>query len=122
MSTLGERFVHALAGKDTGGLRDVFRSDLNFRGMTPGRFWEADTCTAFLDDVLLGTWFEPSDKIVKVLEVNTGNVGPRERISYQLLVENPDGRYLVEQQAYYDVDGDQIGWLRIMCAGYQPIN
>ena len=32
---------------------------------------------------------------------------------------HPDIDFL-EQQAYYETDGDQISWLRIMCAGYQP--
>lgn len=65
-----------------------------------------------MQEVLLGAWFEPSDDIVKVIETGTGRVGSRDRVSYHLLVENPDGRHVVEQQAYYEVDGDQIGWLR----------
>jgi len=31
------------------------------------------------------------------------------------------GEYLVEQQAYYDTEGDQISWMRVLCAGYRPV-
>jgi hypothetical protein len=36
-------------------------------------------------------------------------------------VRNSDGEHLVEQQAYMSERDGQIGWLRIMCAGYRPI-
>ena len=26
----------------------------------------------------------------------------------------------VGQQAYFDLDGDRIGWMRVMCAEFQP--
>jgi hypothetical protein len=42
MTDLGPRFVAALAAKDTDGLVALFASEVDFRGMTPGRFWEAD--------------------------------------------------------------------------------
>lgn len=122
MSNAGERFVDALASKDAGALLAVLRPDVDFRGMTPNRFWEATDSGKCVDEILLGAWFEPSENIVKVVEVDTGRVGSRERISYQFLVENPDGQFLVEQQAYFEADDDRIRWLRIICAGYQPID
>jgi hypothetical protein len=41
MTTLGERFVRALAAKDFAGVAAVLHPQVDFRGMTPGRFWEA---------------------------------------------------------------------------------
>jgi hypothetical protein len=38
MTDLGPRFVAALAAKDTDGLVALFASEVDFRGMTPGRF------------------------------------------------------------------------------------
>jgi hypothetical protein len=37
-------------------------------------------------------------------------------------VENPDGEYLVEQQAYYEPDGDHMGSLRVMCVSFLPVS
>lgn len=89
--------------------------------MTPGSFWEAQDSHVVVDEILLGEWFEPKDSIREVLAVETADVGPRNRVGYRLIVENPDGRFLVEQQAYYELQGDRIGWLRVMCAGMLQI-
>jgi hypothetical protein len=43
------------------------------------------------------------------------------RIGYWLRVENADGQHVIEPQAYYEPDGEQIGRLRIMCAGFLPM-
>jgi hypothetical protein len=41
-------------------------------------------------------------------------------VTYRLQVTRDGREYLVEQQAYYDTDGDQISWMRVLCAGYRP--
>jgi hypothetical protein len=52
-----------------------------------------------------------------------GAVGDRARVAYQLRVVSPDGVFLVEQQAYFEVDDDdRINWLRIMCSGFRAIS
>ena len=50
-----------------------------------------------------------------------GRVPGREHVSYLLRVRNDDGEHLVEQQAYYNTDGAQISWMRVLCSGYQPL-
>ena len=117
---LGRDFAEALGRKDAVRLKALLRSDVDFRAMTPGRFWEADSADTVVDDILLGTWFEPSDEITEIVGVETATVGQRQRVGYRFSVRNPDGRYLVEQQAYLQPDGERIGWLRVMCAGFQP--
>jgi hypothetical protein len=117
---LGRDFAEALGHKDAVRLKALLRSDVDFRAMTPGRFWESDSADTVVDDILLGKWFESSDEITEIVEVETARVGQRQRVGYRFSVTNPDGRYLVEQQAYLQPEGEQIGWLRVMCAGYQP--
>lgn len=117
---LGVRFVKALAAKDRAGLLDVLAPEVDFRALTPNRFWEAASAEELVDDVLLGVWFEPTDRIDSLAELQTGAVGGRHRVSYRLMVTNPDGVHLVEQQAYYDAEDDRIAWLRVMCAGFRP--
>jgi ketosteroid isomerase-like protein len=117
----GERFARAIAAKDVPALLDVLEPDVDFRAMTPGRFWEAATAKEVVDDVVLGRWFEPSDRIDALESVESDTVADRERVVYRFHVSNPDGAFLVEQCAYYDVtDDDRIGWLRVMCVGYRP--
>jgi hypothetical protein len=88
--------------------------------MTPGRFWEASTAAQVVDEVLR-CWFEDSDQIDEVLQVDTTRVADRERVGYRLAVSNPDGRFLVEQQVYYETSDGLITWMRAMCSGFRPI-
>ena len=88
--------------------------------MTPSRFWEADDAATVVDGTMLGHWFEPQDVITDVIETESGRVGPRASLRYRFAVTSPDGPHVVEQQAYYETDGERISWLRIMCAGYLP--
>ena len=97
----------------------LLHPEVDFRGMTPGRVWEADGP----DDVLavLGTWFDVGDVIEGVELVETDGFADRERVGYRLRVRNDGGLHLVEQQAYLTERDGRIGWLRIMCAGYRPV-
>ncbi|MDE3064908.1 MAG: hypothetical protein KGJ36_04465 [Acidobacteriota bacterium] len=117
---LGERFAFALGHRDAGALKALLAADVDFRGMTPGKTWEPSGADELVDEVLLGAWFEPTDRITEVVSVETGHVGQRRRVGYRFAVTNPDGDFLVEQQAYFDVADGQISWLRIVCSGYQP--
>ncbi len=119
--TPGEEFVRALVAKDAHGLKELLSPSVDFKALTPGRFWESDSVDEIVDETLLGAWFEPSDEIETVDSVETSKVGDRHRVAYRLRVRNSDGRFVVEQQAYYDVAEGTISWLRILCAGYQPL-
>jgi hypothetical protein len=118
--SLGGRFVEALAAKDHAQLASLLHPEVDFRAMTPGRFWEASTATQVVDEVLR-CWFEDSDQIDEVLEVDTTRVADRERLGYRLVVSNPDGRFIVEQQAYYETSDGLISWMRTMCSGLRPM-
>jgi hypothetical protein len=119
---IGQLFAAALAKKDTAALLDILDSEVDFRGLTPGRFWETGSAQALVDDILLGAWFEADDHIDSLESVELGSVADRARVSYRLRVSNPDGVYLVEQQAYFGVGNDRINWLRILCSGYRAID
>jgi hypothetical protein len=112
--------VEALAAKDHAQLASLLHPEVDFRAMTPGRFWEASTATQVVDEVLR-CWFEDSDQIDEVLEVDTTRVADRERLGYRLVVSNPDGRFIVEQQAYYETSDGLISWMRAMCSGLRPM-
>ena len=117
---LGARFVRALAAKDETELLAVLDPAVDFKGLTPGRFWEATSSREVVTDVLLGRWFEPSDAIEGIEHVEHDEVVDRHRVGYRLRVTNGDGPHVVDQQAYYAVDAERITWLRIMCAGFRP--
>ena len=117
--TLGEQFARAVAAKDHGRVRDLLHPDVDFRAMTPKRVWEA----ADTEDVIaaLGVWFDEGDTIEGIDALSVDSFADRERVGYRLRVRNGDGDHLVEQQAYLSEQDGRIGWLRIMCSGYRPV-
>jgi hypothetical protein len=121
VSTPGEQFVRALAAKDTAALLAVLSPTVDFRGMTPGRFWEATTAEAAVHEVLY-RWFEPADVVEQVVSVQAADVADRHRVDYRLVVRNDEGRHLVEQRAYYDLDdAGRIATIHAVCAGFRPL-
>jgi len=118
---VGERFARALADKDAVGLKALLRSDVDFRAMTPGKFWEATDVDIVVDETMLGTWFDADRRITDVLAVETDRVGSLDRVGYRFNVKRPDGEFIIEQQAYFETDGEKISWLRIMCTGFLPL-
>jgi hypothetical protein len=115
----GERFVHALAAKDGDALRGLFADRIDFQGLTPGRHWQTDDPRELVEDILLGAWFEPTDAVEQLLAVGVGAVADRQHLSYRFAVRNLDGEFVVEQQAYFLMEGSTISWLRILCSGYR---
>ncbi len=91
---LGARFVEALAARDHARVASLLHPEVDFRAMTPGRFWEAATATQVVNEIL-PSWYEDRDQVDEVLQVQTAWVRDRERVGYRLAVSNPDGRFLV---------------------------
>jgi len=118
----GERFARAIAAKDAPSLLGLLAPEIDFRAMTPGRFWEANSAVQVVDEVVLGSWFEPTDRIEAIESIDNGEVADRERVGYRFRGTNADGAFLVEQQAYLRVENEKITWLRIMCSGFRPID
>ncbi len=118
---IGERFARAVAAKDAPALLGLLAPEVDFRAMTPSRFWESNSAVEVVDDVVLGKWFEPTDLIESIEGIEHDVVIDRERVGYRFRVTNADGAFVVEQQAYLGVQDDRIAWLRIMCSGYRPV-
>ena len=120
-TTLGEQLAKAMVAKDADTLRRVLADDVDFRAMTPGKFWESASADEVVDRIILGRWFTPTDHLEALERVDAGSVGGREKVNYLLRGHNNDGPFLVEQHAYYDVVDDRITWLRVACSGYRSV-
>jgi hypothetical protein len=118
---LGESFARAVAAKDATALLGLLSPDVDFRAMTPGRFWESSSAADVVNDVFFGHWFGDADRIDGVDAIECDVVADRSRVGYRFRVTNAAGTFLVEQQAYFGVERDRIDWLRIMCSGYRPV-
>jgi hypothetical protein len=118
MDSPARRFVDAIVAHDEDALRGSLAPDVDFKGLTPGRLWEADSPDG-VRDIVLGHWFEEQDHVSAVADVTESEVGDTARIGYRLDLELPDGPYVAEQQAYYRSGSEGIDYLRIMCSGFR---
>jgi hypothetical protein len=118
--TLGAEFAQALAAKDTAGLLELMHPEIDFRGLTPNRFWEARDPATVISGVLRA-WFEDDDEIEALEHCDSDAFADRERVGYRFSVRNPKGRFLVEQQAYLAERDGRIGWMRVVCSGFRPV-
>jgi hypothetical protein len=118
-ASLGAEFARAVAAKDAGRLLSLMHPEIDFCAMTPRRTWEATDPDAVISAVF-GHWFEESDEIEALERLETDAFADRERVGYRFRVLNPEGRFLVEQQAYLSSRDERIGWMRVVCSGFRP--
>ena len=118
-TSLGEWFADALSRKDFDEVTALLHPDVDFCGLTSRRVWEASDAKSVVDDILM-SWFEPSDELERLVSMQTDAFADRARVGYRLEGHNPDGPFVVEQQAYYEERDGRIGWMRVMCSGFRP--
>lgn len=119
-TTLGAEFARHLAAKDFDRVVALLAPDIDFRSLTPRRFWEASAPEEVVAGVLR-VWFEDSDEIMALEKLETDELADRERVAYRFRVRNPEGVFLVEQQAYLSERDGRIGWMRVLCSGFRPL-
>ena len=117
---IGEAYAKAMAGKDYDELRRLLAPAIDFRALTPNRTWEASDAETLISEIVQ-QWFDESDEIRSLEDVQTDIVGDRERVGYRFAVHNPEGDFVVEQQAYLMSRDGQIEWMRVMCSGFRPV-
>ncbi len=100
-------------------MSEVLDPAVDFRGLTPNRNWDATGSQAVIDEIL-ATWFGDSDQIEATLRVESDEFADRERVGYRFRVRNPDGLFVVEQQAYFTERDGRIDWMRVVCSGFRP--
>ncbi len=116
---VGREFVHALSQRDSASMAALLDAQVDFRGLTPNRDWRAESPDEVLE-VLLGSWFEPTDHIREVLDVQTRSAADRNHLLYRFRVENEEGMRFVEQQGYFDAVDGRITKMSMICNGYRP--
>jgi hypothetical protein len=119
-TSLGLGFAEAFAAKDADRLLELLHPEVEFRALTPRRSWEADDRKAVLS-VLLGEWLEADDEVEAIERLDGDAFADRERVGYRFRVNNPEGQFLVEQQAYISERDGQIAWMRVLCSGFREV-
>lgn len=116
-STMGHLFAEALLAKDWSRLESLLDDGIDFRGLTPGRPWDASSAKELIDTVFT-QWFEPTDEIYEIIAITEDAITDRQRVVYRFRVRNAQDDYVCEQTAYYDENDGRISTLRILCSGF----
>ena len=117
--SLGARLAVAIARRDEEALRALFATPVEFRAVTPRRFWDAATPSE-VADIMMGTWFDRSKKIVDLCLVEDDAVGDASKVSYRMAVLTDTGPTVIEQVGYYAEHDGRITHLRLVCSGFRP--
>ena len=117
--TMGGAFAEALGAKQFDRIAALLDPEVDFRALTPRKFWEASSPQQVVDEILT-TWFDDTDDIREVISIRNGAFADREHVTYQFGVQTPDGPFAVEQQVYYTVRDGRIDWMRVLCSGFRP--
>jgi hypothetical protein len=117
--TLGAKLAAAIEGQDRPALCNLFATRVQFRAVTPRRFWDAET-PSDVADIVLGTWFTESKQITCVSLVEDDTVADISKITYRMSVAAESGPTVIEQVAYYSVQDDRITQVRLLCSGFRP--
>jgi hypothetical protein len=115
-SLAGVRFVLAIADKDFVQLAAVLHPEIELRALTPRRTWAPESHSDVLE--VLRTWFG-NCTVERIVRLDSDSFADRHRVAYRFQGDRPDGRFVIEQQAYYGVREGQIDWMRIVCSGFR---
>lgn len=116
--SLGARLAVAIAGRDQAALRALFATPVEFRAVTPRRFWDAETPSEVVD-IVLGTWFDETKQTTDLCLVEDDAVVDALKVSYRMSVLTDAGPTVIEQVIYYAEQDGQITHLRLVCSGFR---
>ena len=112
-------FAEAVAAKDAERLAALFAPGVDFRALTPNQNWQASDAAEVVE-IMFSSWFEAKDEIDEVVSVETGSISDRDWFAYRLRGHNPDGPFVVEQNAFLSAQDGTIEWMRVLCSGFRP--
>jgi hypothetical protein len=118
--SLGRRFLHAITERDWESLERCFAPDAVFRAVVPSQkpFREHRGGAAAASQV--SAWFKDA-AVHEVLESDVEVIADRIRVRYRVRNHEPEGWFLVEQQAFLTPGPRGIEACNLICSGFRPI-
>jgi hypothetical protein len=116
--SVGQAFLESLTAQDFDRLEALLTRQVRFRALVPPAVREAQTATEATS--WLRRWFGDADEL-QVLQSAAELVFDRLYVRYRLRThETANGWRVVEQQAYCDVQDEQIVDIWLLCSGFRP--
>ncbi len=112
--TAARAFLETFAERDFAAVEACFHPQVRFRALIPPGLKEASDARGAARH--LKDWFGGADHF-EMTDAAVAAVFDRLRVTYRLRVQDEEGWWLFEQQAYCDVEGDRIASMDILCTG-----
>jgi len=116
-SSVGTRFVEAIAAQDQWAIASCFTPEVEFRALIPPgvreRAGAADAAA------LIAGWFADSTEL-DLVDSRTEEVGDRLHLAYRLEGVEEGKPYIVEQHLFCALADDLIVRADLLCSGFRP--
>jgi len=116
----GRAFIDAIVAHDWDGVAACFEPGATFRGLIPKSNPLRERTGGGEAAAQLRAWFGDAD----VTELVTSTVEPmhdRVHVAYKIHEHEPDGWYVVEQQAFITPGQGGIAYMNLLCSGFRPV-
>ena len=112
-------FTDAIVARDIAAATALLHPEVDFRAMTPNRIWEGGPAGA---EDALRRWLEDPDEEVHGVEATAPvTIEGTQRVGWTVRVSDAEGLHVFEQQAYMRERDGKVGWMRLMCSGYNKL-
>ena len=117
---LGRRLIDGIVAHDWPAIADCFEPDARLRAVVPKENPFRDRVGAEEAADQLRRWFGDAD-VTELVSSSVEPMGDRVRVAYRIHEHEPDGWYLVEQQAYLTPGAHGIAFMNLVCSGFRPV-
>jgi len=112
-------FADAIVARDIQAATALLHPEVDFRAMTPNRIWEGGAAGA---EQALRKWLEDPDEEVHAVEATEPvTIEGTQRVGWLVRISDADGLHVFEQQAYMRERDGKVGWMRLMCSGFNKL-
>jgi hypothetical protein len=116
----GRAFIDAIVAHDWDGIAACFEPDASFRGLVPKANPLRERTGGDEAAAQMRAWFGDAD-VTELVSSTVEQMHDRIHLAYQIHEHEPDGWYLVEQQAYITPGEHRIAYMNLLCSGFRSV-
>ena len=113
-------FVDAIVRHDWDRIAACFAPESHFRAVVPNESPFRDRLGGSEAAAQIQRWFGDAD-ITELVSSVIEAMGDRVHVAYRIHEHEPDGWYLVEQQAFITPSASGFAFMNLVCSGFRPV-
>jgi hypothetical protein len=117
---LGRALIEAIVAHDWERIAGLFETDARFRAVVPQDQPFRDRNGPSEAAAQFQRWFGDAD-VTELVSSFVQPMGDRVHVAYRIHEHEPEGWYLVEQQAYITPGERRIAYMNLVCSGFRPV-